>query len=78
VLCALCTTNVHFLRNARRFFLVVTRHLSLVTSGQFGCGFAALGSGLGLTEYTEPGLAEDTPLRPLEGGRFERYEEFHV
>jgi len=34
----LCTTNPEFLRSARRFLLLVTRHSALVTRGHFGCG----------------------------------------
>ena len=35
---SLCSTNLNLLRSARRFFLLVTRHSSLVTRSQFGCG----------------------------------------
>jgi hypothetical protein len=33
-----CTSNPEILRGARRVFLLVTRHLSLVTCDEFGCG----------------------------------------
>jgi len=35
---SLCSANPELLGSARRFFLLVTRHSSLVTRSQFGCG----------------------------------------